>query len=350
MRVAHNREIWVLGGAGYIGSHIAQQLIDSNHPVKIFDRKPLSNNQKRFGLGEVEQITAEISSHALRGCVARSEVEECIFIHVAGPSSVSESFKKPLDYFRDHLGTTIELIKFLNWFNHQNPNIKTSIFYASSCTVYDVGEAVPFKEETRLNPTSPYAQSKKAAESVLQQYGRTAKRPVVCFRFFNAAGADPRGHLGEFHGPETHLIPLLLECAHSSDKVFNLYGDQYPTADGSCVRDFVHVIDIARAHVCGIKWLRALGTGSANKVLPRDSFQAFNLGSGVGTSVKSVIDAVATETGQSFKIQIQNNRVGDASVAVANIERARKTLGWQPRDSTLQRIIRDTLPIRNTTQ
>jgi UDP-glucose 4-epimerase len=241
------------------------------------------------------------------------------------------------------LGSTIELANFLSWLSKSKPNISTSVIYASSCTVYDRSESAPFTEDTSLKATSPYGQSKLASENLLKHFAYNTKTPVICFRFFNAAGADSRGHLGEFHNPETHLIPLLLQSAKSLKKTFDIYGNNYPTKDGTCVRDFVHVSDIAQAHVCAITKYEATAAPSANRHYDQPLFNQYNLGSGNGTSVLAALRAAEQGTGHHFEVRYRENRPGDAPSAVANIGKAGEELSWHPQKSNVQQIINDAL-------
>ena len=309
----------VTGGAGYIGSHITHELLKNGHQVVVFDN--LSSGQRRlipdgayFTKGDVRDQTHLENVLKINRCTA--------VIHCAGLISVSESVNAPQKYYEHNVVGTAALLRAM-----QRHDIDRFIF-SSSAAVYGNTEMELISENAPLKPSSPYAENKRDAERLIRHASRWGLASIS-LRYFNAAGADPAGRTGECHQPETHLIPLLIRKACAPDtEPFSVFGDDYPTDDGTCVRDYVHVSDLARAHVLALESLTRT---------PRSD--VYNLGTGRGWSVREVIDTVIALTGRQLDIVVHPRRPGDPASLVADPTRAEIELQWTARAS-IEDIIR----------
>ncbi|OFW28444.1 MAG: UDP-glucose 4-epimerase GalE [Acidobacteria bacterium RIFCSPLOWO2_12_FULL_60_22] len=300
-------QILVAGGAGYIGSHVAWQLVQRGHEVIVYD--DLSTGH-RFLVDGLPCVVANIAdpeklAGALRGVSA--------VMHFADRSQATESVEDPKKYFENNLQGGLQLL-------HAVLQQGTPYFvYSSSCAVYGLPREVPIVEEAPRIPITPYGASKLAFEHFLEAYSKAYGLRFVSLRYFNAAGADEGGTIGELHQPETHLIPRALEVAAGLRKELEIYGTDYPTADGTGVRDYVHVCDLAEGHLRALEYL--VGGGQPT---------AFNLGTGTGSSILTVLATVEEVTGHPIRKRFCPRRPGDPPVLVADAQRARDTLCWKP--------------------
>jgi len=315
--------VLVVGGAGYIGSHMVKELSRSGHDVVVLDNlttglRPLA----RYG----ELIVGDLGDTALLERLFR-EYEFKGVMHFAASSLVGESVSDPSKYYRNNVASTITLLDAM-----VRNGVKHFIFSSTAATF---GEPVytPIDEAHPQAPINPYGASKLMVERILKDYADAYGLNSVSLRYFNACGADPEGELGECHDPETHLIPLVLQAASGRRKSITVFGRDYPTEDGTCIRDYIHIEDLCSAHALA---LEALVSGEKNGAI------AYNLGNGSGYSVQAVIDAalqVVSKTGHSLVVEEGQRRPGDSAVLVADAGRARAELGWRPKYADLRTII-----------
>jgi UDP-glucose 4-epimerase len=310
--------ILVTGGAGYIGSHVAKKLSGYGHRVIIFDNLVKGH---REAVLSAEFIEGDLADRVLVNKVMKDYQIEAV-IHLAAHSLVGESMEKPGKYYENNIANGLNLLEAM-----VNNNVKYIVF-SSTAAVYGEPEEVPITETHPTNPTSTYGESKLFFETMLKRYDQIYRLKFVSLRYFNAAGADIGGEIGEEHNPETHLIPIVLQKALGKrDRLF-IFGDDYPTDDGTCIRDYIHVEDLAEAHILAVDGLTA-GMGS----------RIYNLGSGEGYSVKEVIDTASEVVGKVIDAEIGERRAGDPAVLVASSEKIRKELGWNPKYPDLKTII-----------
>jgi UDP-glucose 4-epimerase len=308
--------ILVTGGAGYIGSVICDQLLAEGHAVVVIDN--LSKGHRDALADEATLVEADLlDSTAVSDALKHHQVDAVI--HMAATSLVGESMSQPSKYYRNNLWATLGLLEAMAY-----SGISTLVF-SSTAAVYGNPDKQPIEEHDPTTPTNPYGETKLAVERALHWYSLAHGLKFIALRYFNAAGATETR--GERHSPETHLIPLVLDAAEKSTSVA-VFGDDYPTQDGTCVRDYIHVSDLSRAHVMALNSLAGSG-GSAT----------FNLGCGQGYSVREVIDAAQRVTGRSIDVEIQPRRVGDPAVLVASSARIRDALGWIPTHELLDEIV-----------
>ncbi len=306
----------ILGGAGYIGSHCARYLHQQGYAVAIYDRvmHPVLREVPivQGDISDIPRLKAFLVAHRVRSV-----------IHCAGKIDVAESVRHPERYHRENVGYTQAVLELLH-----RLGIDEFIF-SSSCAVYGNPRFSPLTEQHPIAPLSPYGETKAAVEDLLK--GAASKQALrsVALRFFNAAGADPRGDLGENHEPETHLIPNVL--AHLADgQPLHIFGDDYATPDGTCVRDYVHVWDLAQAHALALRYLRAGGNS-----------EVFNLGNGRGHSVKEVIASAEAVVGQKAHYRVHDRRPGDPAILVSASLKAHTLLGWRPERQAIHTILND---------
>lgn len=298
--------VLVVGGAGYIGSHAARALRRSGYEVILYDN--LSTGYQRLAQG-FELVIGDIADEAkLRPALARADA----VMHFAAHAYVGESVQNPRKYFRNNVEAALSLLN-----DTLDAGIRRFVF-SSTCAVYGVPGKIPITEETPREPVNPYGASKLFFEHALEAYSRAYGLRSARLRYFNAAGADESGEIGELHDPETHLIPLALAAAAPGSAQLQVFGADYPTPDGTCVRDYIHVNDLADAHV---RALQHLETGG-------DSL-ALNLGTGRGHSVLEVIQAAEAATGCPVRRVMGPRRPGDPPVLVADVAQSQKILGWQ---------------------
>jgi len=309
--------VLVTGGAGYIGSHTVKALLEAGYDVVVFD--DLSRGHPEFIQG-VPLVIGELSDERALSDVFTEWKFDAV-LHFASESLVGESMRNPDKYFRRNVAGGISLLSSM-----VRAGVKKIVF-SSSAAVYGDPESVPIPETAPLRPLSPYGESKVFFERALLWYDKAYGLRSVSLRYFNAAGADPSGRLGEEHDPETHLIPLVIRAALTGEPI-TVFGDDYPTPDGTCVRDYIHVSDLAEAHVLALK---ALSEGLETTAL--------NLGTGAGFSVLEIIKAVEEVSGKKVPYLIGERRPGDPAILVAQCARAREVLGWSPSHSSLREIV-----------
>jgi len=309
--------ILVAGGAGYIGSHTAKFLRQSGFEPVVLDNLVTGN---RWALRFGPFVEGSIGDGALVArCVREYGIEGAILF--AAHAYVGESTEKPAKYYRNNIAESLGFLDAL-----LDCGVKALVF-SSSCSVYGIQEKVPIAEDSPKGPLSPYAETKLFLENALRWYEQAYGLRSICLRYFNAAGADPEGELGEWHDPETHLIPLAVGAA-MGEKPLRVFGTDYPTPDGTAIRDYIHVTDLADAHV---RALNALLAGSANA--------QYNCGTGNGHSVKRVVEEVERVSGRKAAVEYVTRRQGDAPALVADARLIREELGWEPRYSSLETIV-----------
>jgi UDP-glucose-4-epimerase GalE len=298
--------VLVVGGAGYIGSHAARALRRSGYAVILYDN--LSTGYQRLAEG-FELVVGDIADEAkLRPALARADA----VMHFAAHAYVGESVQNPRKYFRNNVEAALRLL---------NATLDAGIrgfVFSSTCAVYGVPVKVPITEENPREPVNPYGASKLFFEHALESYSRAYGLRSARLRYFNAAGADESGEIGELHDPETHLIPLALAAAAPGNSQLQVFGSDYPTPDGTCIRDYIHVNDLAEAHVRALQHLEKGG----------DSL-ALNLGTGRGHSVFEVIQAAEAATGRPVRRTLGPRRAGDPPVLVADVAQSQEILGWK---------------------
>lgn len=310
--------ILVVGGAGYIGSHMAKLLATNGYEVLILDNLSTGfRDAARYG----RLIEGDLADQNMLDRIF-SENPITAVLHFAAFSQVGESIHEPARYYRNNVGNTQNLLDAMLRYD-----VRRFIF-SSTAAVFGDPQYTPIDERHRLSPINPYGRSKRMVEEVLADYEHSYGLRFVTLRYFNAAGSDPDGELGERHDPESHLIPLVLQVASGRREHIAVYGNDYQTADGTCIRDYIHVWDLCSAHLLALKHL--LTGGESN---------AFNLGNGNGFSVQEVIDTARRVTGKDITVQIQKRRSGDPAVLVADSEKVRKILGWRPSFVGLEVII-----------
>lgn len=303
--------VLVTGGAGYVGSHTAKFLKQNGILPVTLDN--LSRGHKwaaKFG----PFYKGDIANKKLVQKIIKKHSIEAV-LHFAAYAYVGESVNKPEMYYTNNVLGTIELLQAL-----LETNVRKFVF-SSTCATYGVPEKIPITETTEQNPINPYGRTKLIMEHVLSDFGDAYKFKSIALRYFNAAGADPELEIGEDHNPETHLIPLTIEAAINNKKTLTIMGDDYPTDDGTCVRDYIHVTDLAQAHYLALK----------NISKSKSTFAAYNLGTNVGSSVKEILKTVEEISGKKIKYKVGPRRVGDPPILVAAANKAREELGWTPK-------------------
>ncbi len=309
-------KILVTGGAGYIGSAIVKKLIQKSHAVTVIDS--LERGHRRL----VDPRAFFMKGNLLDKPLVKKALKNHFdgIIHCAGYISVSESVKKPSIYMKNNVQSLLNIVKNIS------ADVKNNIIFSSSAAVYGNAAKIPITEAAPLRPTSPYGESKLIAEKILLS---EKKIKSVSLRYFNASGAMPELNCGELHHPETHLIPKAINCA-VNNKIFYLFGNDYDTKDGSCIRDYVHLSDLADAHILALEALWQ------NKRLSH----AYNVGSGEGHSNKEILKTVENITERKLNIKIRPKRAGDPKILIADISKIKKDLNYSPRLSKLSKIIK----------
>ncbi|MEZ1314568.1 UDP-glucose 4-epimerase GalE [Pseudomonas fluorescens] len=308
----------VVGGAGYIGSHMVKQLRRAGHDLVVADNFSTGYRSALMGAHLVELDIAD--AQALDALFA-SQRFDAVF-HFASFIQVGESVSEPAKYYQNNLAATLTLLQAM-----VRANVRRFIF-SSTAAVYGDPVHVPIDEDHPKAAINPYGRSKWMVEQMLEDFDRAYGLKSVCLRYFNAAGADPEGQLGERHEPETHLLPLILQAASGRRAAITVYGRDYDTPDGTCIRDYVHVSDLVAAHALAVDYLLAGGASTA-----------FNLGNGQGFSVQQVIDTARRVTGKEIRVDDAPRRAGDPPRLVANPERAIRVLGWKPQFAALEQIV-----------
>ncbi|WP_248914234.1 UDP-glucose 4-epimerase GalE [Pseudomonas moorei] len=308
----------VVGGAGYIGSHMVKQLLGAGHELVVADNFSTGHRSALTGGSLVELDIAD--AQALDALFAGHHFD-AVF-HFASFIQVGESVAEPAKYYQNNLAATLTLLQAM-----VRAEVKHFIF-SSTAAVYGDPLYVPIDEQHPKAAINPYGRSKWMVEQMLEDFDRAYGLKSVCLRYFNAAGADPEGQLGERHEPETHLLPLILQAASGRRPSITVFGRDYDTPDGTCIRDYVHVADLVAAHALAVDYLLEGGASTA-----------FNLGNGQGFSVQQVIDTVRQVTGQDICVSEAPRRAGDPPRLVADPRRAQALLGWQPRFASLEQIV-----------
>ncbi|HHV12768.1 MAG TPA: UDP-glucose 4-epimerase GalE [Clostridiales bacterium] len=311
--------ILVLGGAGYIGSHTVYELIDRGEEVVIVDN--LETGYKEAVHPKARFYQGDIRDRSFIDSVFDQEKVDAV-IHFAANSLVGESMVNPLKYYDNNLCGTKVLLESMVAHGIDK------IVFSSTAATYGEPERVPILESDRTEPTNTYGETKLSMEKMFKWTGKAYGLRFVSLRYFNACGAHRSGNIGEAHNPESHLIPLILQVPNKQREAISIFGDDYDTKDGTCIRDYIHVTDLAQAHILAVDYLRK-GNGS----------DIFNLGNGVGFTVKEVIETARKVTGDPIKTEIVPRRAGDPAVLIASSEKAKKVLGWKPQHADLEEII-----------
>ncbi len=311
--------ILVFGGAGYIGSHTVYELVDAGRDVVIADN---------LETGHIEAVHPKAKFY--QGDIRSREFVDSVFeaekidgvIHFAANSLVGESMTNPLKYYDNNLCGTKVLLESMVAHGIDK------IVFSSTAATYGEPERVPILETDRTNPTNCYGETKLSMEKMFKWTGLAHGLRFVSLRYFNACGAHVSGQIGEAHSPETHLIPLILQVPNGQREAISIFGDDYDTKDGTCIRDYIHVTDLAQAHILAMDYLLA---GKESNI--------FNLGNGVGFTVKEVIDTARKVTGHPIPAKITPRRAGDPAQLIASSEKAKSVLGWNPQHADLEEII-----------
>lgn len=319
MHTSDKGKILVTGGAGYIGSHTCKMLAERGYEPVVFDSLERGHREAvRWGHLEVGSLS-DVSR--LNDVFERYQPRAVI--HFAAYAYVGESVDRPASYYRNNVVGTMNLVDAMRKY------MVEPIVFSSTCAIYGVPSGASIAEEEPQNPINPYGRSKLMMERVLADYTRAYGLRACCLRYFNAAGADPDGDIGELHEPEPHLIPNVLRAGSGRGAVVKVFGDDYPTRDGTCIRDFIHVTDLAQAHCQALEYLQH-----------SSGMHAFNLGSQHGYSVMEIIRTAEKELGLTVPFRIEGRREGDPPVLVADASRAAKELLWVPVNSDMARILR----------
>lgn len=314
-------KILVVGGAGYIGSHMVKHLCREDAQVTVLD--DLSSGYRDAVVAGAELVVGSAADAGLLATLFAQQRFDAV-MHFASFIQVGESVADPAKYYANNVATTLTLLDAM-----RQADVRRFIF-SSTAAVYGDPSYVPIDEAHPKQPINPYGRSKWMVEQVLEDYDRAYGLKSVCLRYFNAAGADPEGELGERHVPETHLIPLVLQAASGRREAISVFGTDYDTLDGTCIRDYIHVADLCEAHARALDYLLAGGDSAR-----------FNLGNGHGFSVQEVIDTARRVTGREIAVRYEVRRPGDPARLVADSRKACEVLGWQPRRAELDLIIAD---------
>jgi UDP-glucose 4-epimerase len=311
-------KLLVVGGAGYIGSHMAKWLVRKNHQVVVLDN--LSTGFRDAVLyGRL--VVGDLGDSSLLDALFAESAFDAV-LHFGAFSQVSESLRFPALYYRNNVAHSINLLDAMVKYG-----VRYCIF-SSTAAVFGDAQRMPIDECHPLLPINPYGRSKRMVEEILTDYEDAYGLRWAALRYFNAAGADPEGELGERHIPETHLVPIVLQAASGRREIVQIFGDDYDTPDGTCVRDYIHVHDLCSAHALALSYLVEGG-----------SSRAWNLGNGKGFSVKEIIEAARMVSGRNIPIQVSNRRLGDPAILVADSSQAWQQLGWRPQFADLETII-----------
>ncbi|WP_251459821.1 UDP-glucose 4-epimerase GalE [Weizmannia agrestimuris] len=313
--------ILVLGGAGYIGSHAVYQLIDQKYDVVVIDN--LQTGHRAAIHPKAKFYEGDIRDRAFMQEVFGKEKIDAI-IHFAANSLVGESMEQPLKYFDNNVYGTQIVLEMMKEFHVPH------IVFSSTAATYGEPEHVPITETMPTVPTNTYGETKLTMEKMMKWCEKAYGIKYVALRYFNVAGARSTGEIGEDHHPETHLIPVVLETVLGKREAITIFGEDYDTKDGTCVRDYIHVEDLIDAHILALQYLK---NGGASDV--------FNLGSSYGFSVKEIVDTVREVTGKGFNVKIGDRRAGDPSTLIASSEKAKRVLGWNPKKTDIRQIIKD---------
>ncbi len=311
--------ILVCGGAGYIGSHTVARLIEKGKEVVVFDN--LQKGHKEAVPENVALCVGDLRDpEALDKIFGENDIEA--IIDFAADSLVGESVNEPLKYYHNNVYGTMCLLEKM-----KEHGVKYIVFSSTAAT-YGEPERIPIVETDRTMPTNPYGETKLSVEKMLKWSDQAYGMKYTALRYFNAAGAHEDGHIGEDHAPESHLIPIILQVALGQREKISIFGSDYPTEDGTCVRDYIHVTDLADAHILALERLQKGGDSTV-----------FNLGNGTGFSVKEVIEVTRTVTGHPIPVEEAARRAGDPATLIASSDKAIEGLGWKPAYNSLEQII-----------
>lgn len=310
--------VLICGGAGYIGSHVNKELYKEGYETVVFDNLIYGHQEAvKWGtfvkgdLANIEEIERVFQKYEI----------DAVF-HFAAYAYVGESVTEPEKYYYNNVVNTLNLLHVMK------KHGCSRIIFSSTCATYGEPEKVPIVEDMIQNPINPYGMTKLMVEKIFKDYQKAYGLQFAVLRYFNAAGADPDGEIGESHHPETHLIPLVLDAASGKREDIKIFGTDYDTADGSCIRDYIHVTDLADAHLRALHYLEEGNPGDF-----------FNLGNTIGTSVLEVIESVKRVTGRTFKVVRSDRRAGDPAKLVGSSAKARNVLGWEPKYGDIDTIV-----------
>lgn len=312
-------KILVVGGAGYIGSHAVKQLIENGDEVIVIDNLETGHRESIPPNVPFYQVDIR-NKEALKAVLEKENVDGVI--HFAANSLVGESMTNPLKYYNNNVTGTETLLEVLI-----ETGVKNIVFSSTAATYGEVTE-MPILESTPTSPTNTYGETKLAIEKMLKWTHAAHDLNYVCLRYFNVAGADASGTIGEAHTTETHLIPLILQVPLGQRPHITVFGTDYPTKDGTCIRDYIHITDLVNAHILALRYLMAGGESNI-----------FNLGSNTGYSVLEMIEAARAVTGHPIPMEIGERRAGDPALLIASSEKAKKVLGWEPQYTDIKYII-----------
>ena len=310
-------QLLVTGGAGYVGGHAVRALLDAGHQVVVFDNLV-------YGHAETvpcELVVGELADRPVLDSVLGGRQFDAV-LHFAAYAYVGESMTEPAKYWRNNVAAGVELL------DAMRAHGVSRIVFSSTCATYGYPDRVPVTEDESKKPESPYGESKLTFERVLASYAHAYDLRSVSLRYFNAAGARPDGTLGEDHEPEAHLIPLVLRVAAGQSPSIKLFGTDYPTPDGTCIRDYIHVDDLASAHLLALDAMEEQG-----------ACKAFNLGTGRGYSVREIVDACQRVTGREIPVEEVARRPGDPAALYADNSKVRRELGWSPVYNDVESIV-----------
>jgi UDP-glucose 4-epimerase len=319
---ASDRVILVTGGAGYIGAHAVKALEDRGFQVIILDNLVYGHQDLIAANSKAKLVVGDISDRQLLSKIFTTTNIAAV-MHFAAFAYVGESVTDPAKYYQNNVVGTLALL------DAMRQHGVTNFVFSSTCATYGDPQSIPITEDHPQQPINPYGAGKLTVERVLKDYDPAYGLKSVIFRYFNAAGADPDGRFGEDHHPETHLIPLVLQAAAGKRASVSIFGSDYDTPDGTCIRDYIHVTDLAQAHVLGLEYLLAHQTS-----------QIFNLGNGSGFSVKEVIDTAKQVTGKEIPVELCPRRAGDPAILIGSSTKARQLLGWNPNYADLTTIVK----------
>lgn len=312
------KTILVVGGAGYIGSHMVKTLLRAGYQVVIFDN--LSTGYRDAVIGG-DFVFGDLADRASLAYLFAGYQFDAV-MHFASFIQVGESVQQPSKYYQNNVTATLNLLDAMI-----HANVKHFIF-SSTAAIFGQPQYTPIDEQHPKNPINPYGLSKWMIEQILADYDHAYQLKSICLRYFNAAGADPERKLKERHNPETHLIPLVLQAAIGKLPHITIFGQDYDTPDGTCIRDYIHIADLCQAHLLALEYLQKYQCSTA-----------YNLGNGSGFSVKQVIDLAKEITGKNIPVVMGERRAGDPAYLVANAQLAKNQLGWQPQHADLETII-----------
>jgi UDP-glucose 4-epimerase len=320
--------VLVTGGAGYVGSHMVRALVRAKHDVLVVDDLSAGHADALPPSG-IEFLQAQVNDAPRVLAAMRAQGTEAV-MHFASRIQVGESVVDPRKYYTGNLAAAVALFE-----SALDAGVKLAVL-SSTAAVYGDPVHVPIDEEHPTAPINPYGETKLAIERMLASYGRAYGLRWAALRYFNAAGAEAQAGLDERHDPETHLIPIVLDAALGRRDHVTVFGDDYDTPDGTCIRDYVHVVDLCEAHLAALEHLQHGGESGA-----------INLGTGAGHSVADVIDVAKRVTGRTIRVEKGPRRAGDPPRLVASVERAARVLGWRAQRTTLEQIVRDAWTVRS---